>query len=292
MPRQSFADLNLILPRSSAKTSLTSRMPLLVKDTVRAMWASGIATVALARVAYGIPAKDFRCDFDPRKFQAEVEASGPSSSVAGCPPKAPISILSRLTVVAETPEDLIKETSFDVLSSFDLVAVQPTSQQTFQLACERSEVDLIVLDCTNKLPFHLSPKLVQLARKRGLRFELAYAPSLKTPSSRRHLFAAARSLGQLVSGSTIVISSGATEAIHTRGPHDVSNLANLLGLTKQPHECNAGTPGKVVERARIRVMRNSGVSVAAHASELEGEGEVDGKEPSSNEKKTAKRKRE
>ena len=267
MPAHAFADLNVVMLRSTCRTSLTSSLPPVPKETLRVLQASGYTTVALSRVVFGRPKKDSKCDFNPKRFTDELEAlrkAGELPTAVLGPHRhgpAPLTVLSRLTLVAENPEDITEAISNEVLASYDIVAMQPTSQQTFQLACERATVDIVTLDCSQRLQFHVSRKNVQLAQGRGIRFELSYSPSLQDPSARRHLFAAARTLAPLVSGRAILLSSGASEAVHTRGPYDASNLGAILKLPQRPsaHDCVAGVPQLVVSGARERCMRRAGV---------------------------------
>ncbi len=56
-------------------------------------------------------------------------------------------------------------------------------------ACTSLHVDLIGLDLGRRLPFRLRPGPLQTAVKRGLHFELCYAPALRDEASRRNIFA-------------------------------------------------------------------------------------------------------
>ena len=81
----------------------------------------------------------------------------PGSSSAAASPSLPLTILTRMTVVAEEVEDVqvLAANGRSVSASYDVVALQPTNSATFEAACERGEVDLISLDCTQRLPFHI-----------------------------------------------------------------------------------------------------------------------------------------
>jgi ribonuclease P/MRP protein subunit RPP1 len=179
-------------------------------------------------------------------------------------------MLSRITYVVEdldALEDLTTSVSVGVRSSYDIVAVQPTSQQTFTAACERADVDLITLDCSQRLQFHLSLKAVQAAHARGVRFELCYSPAIQEAGNRRHLFSTAQTLNAVVGGFPIVLSSGASDALVTRGPFDVSNLASLMGLgskgSQEAHHCVSKAPLEVIRSAQAkREAVKLGVEVA------------------------------
>ena len=55
---------------------------------------------------------------------------------------------------------------------YDLVAVQPSSERLFQLACASLEVDLIALDLSRRLPYRFKPSFIRAALARGVHFEV------------------------------------------------------------------------------------------------------------------------
>ena len=54
-----------------------------------------------------------------------------------------------------------------VLRSYDLVAVRPATGALFAKCCTALEIDIISLDMSAKLPFHLRPQLVRLSSRPG-----------------------------------------------------------------------------------------------------------------------------
>ncbi|KAM9700144.1 ribonuclease P protein subunit p30 isoform 5-T5 [Menidia menidia] len=75
---------------------------------------------------------------------------------------------------------------------FDLLAVRPTTEKLFHAACLLYEVDIVCITVTEKLPFFFK----------------------RAP----------------ISGS-LILSSAAEQVLELRGPHDVSNLALLFGMS-------------------------------------------------------------
>jgi len=71
---------------------------------------------------------------------------------------------------------------------------------------------------------------------------------------RRHLFDVARILRPLVSRQPILLSSGISNAMHTRGPYDVANLADVLQLnqTTGGARCISKLPSSLVTAAEGR----------------------------------------
>ncbi len=70
-------------------------------------------------------------------------------------------------------------------------------------------MDIIALELHQRLPFKLKPALLKPALVRGVHFEVCYAPALREPSARRHLFANAQALVRATRGRNIILSSGA-----------------------------------------------------------------------------------
>lgn len=130
-----------------------------------------------------------------------------------------------------------------LLRSYDLVAAWPVNQMAFDQACRASEVDIISLDFSQKLPFRLKLAMVQAAIKRGVHFEISYSHLIADCHARRHILSEAKRLGEWTRGKNLIISSSASSLNEVRGPHDVANLSTiLLGLT--------------MEQAKASVSRN------------------------------------
>lgn len=117
-----------------------------------------------------------------------------------------------------------------MLGSYDVVALQPTSDRTFQQACSVLDGDLITVDLTQRLPFRLKPPLVKAALQRGLLFEVCYAGLLRGGAARRQLIGQATALVRAVGARGIVLSGAAARATELRGALDVANLGTLMAL--------------------------------------------------------------
>ena len=141
--------------------------------------------------------------------------------------------LSRLNLQIEDTNEAQKALSnATVVNSYDILAVQPQSERAFAYACTSLDVDLISLDLSKRLNFKFKPDAIQTAMKRGVQFEILYAPLIREPGSRRQIYANAQALARETRGRSIVLSSGARAAIELRGPYDVVNIATFLGLTE------------------------------------------------------------
>ena len=73
----------------------------------------------------------------------------------------------------------MKNPSSPVLKSYDIFAVQPTSEKMFQQVCSSPiEVDIIVLAQNTRQPFSLRVPTIKLAIERGIHFEICYSFAL------------------------------------------------------------------------------------------------------------------
>jgi len=98
-------------------------------------------------------------------------------------------VLSRLTFIAEdhTQTNALLEAR-DVISSYDIVAIQPMTERAMMQACSVLDVDIICIDAGQRLPFKLRPPLLKNALDRGVHFEICYTSALRGGSSRWNFF--------------------------------------------------------------------------------------------------------
>ncbi|KAI8601667.1 RNase P subunit p30-domain-containing protein [Dissophora ornata] len=140
---------------------------------------------------------------------------------------------SRLTlVVDDISQNYGLNTNNPGVSSYDILAVQPTNEKLFQAACGTFEVDIISLDMSARLPFYLKHSTVGLAVERGIYFELCYGAAIRDATARRNLISNAQSLIRVTRGKNIILSSQAMKAMELRGPYDIVNFGTLLGLNQ------------------------------------------------------------
>jgi ribonuclease P/MRP protein subunit RPP1 len=104
------------------------------------------------------------------------------------------------------------------MKSFDIIAVAPATEKLWAMACEKMDVDIIALDLSQRLPFFVKPKQVELAIGRGVYFEIGYSGAIVDATARRNLISNAIQLVRASRGRHVVISSKAERAILARGP--------------------------------------------------------------------------
>jgi hypothetical protein len=119
-----FCDLNVVMPRAT-KTTRTSSLPPSLQPDLVALSCSGYSTVAISRTVYGRPKKTSDlCDFDPSGWAQVVAAMSADSAMLRLRDgRLPLTMLKRLTIVAETPEDASSSLSQEVVNSYDIIAV-------------------------------------------------------------------------------------------------------------------------------------------------------------------------
>eukprot|EP00842_Homolaphlyctis_polyrhiza_P001120 jgi/Hompol1/2008/HPOL_004985-RA len=148
-------------------------------------------------------------------------------------------IFTRLSIVLDNPAQNYSFTSSSAISSYDIIAVTPTTEKLFQTACQTLEVDIISLDMSARLAFPIRTATLNAAVQRGVYFEICYSASIRNEAARRQLISNAALLVRNVKGKNIIISSQARAAFEFRAPFDVMNLnhgwhfafsASLFGL--------------------------------------------------------------
>lgn len=158
-------------------------------------------------------------------------------------------VYRRATLILESGGHNLGLSSNYDSSPFDILAIQPTSEKAFQLACSTLDIDIISLKMTEKLPFYLRKPLVNLAIKRGIYFELLYGDLVlaKDSSTRRDLLANWQALISVTKGKNVIVSSGGfptavtprstkgsmtvmpSYEIWLRQPEELMNIITILG---------------------------------------------------------------
>lgn len=187
----------------------------------------GYDTVALEHTINGKPPPEL-VDLS----QTKLTFTESTNALLKTRPK-PFKVLNRLTVRLSDPKNAYFLNGTDrQVKAFDIVAVQPTTEKLFAACCEKLDIDVICLDFTNRLPFFIKPKQVNVAIERGIYFEIAYAPCIQDAMTRRSVLANGIQLVRASREKHVIISSQASTPHLVRGPYDVANLCRLFGLSQ------------------------------------------------------------
>ncbi|XP_041369301.1 ribonuclease P protein subunit p30-like [Gigantopelta aegis] len=169
--------------------------------------------------------------------------------------------LSRFTTVIDDPAKAARLSSPEV-QAYDLVAVEPTSEKTFHLACGTLDIDIISLNMVERLPFYVKRPSINLALDRGIFFEIKYAPTIRDSTARRNTIAAAQSLVEVCKGKNVIVSSGSEKAMELRAPYDVMNLNLLFGLSPAQAKDSVSTNcRRILKHAEARKMRKCAIQI-------------------------------
>ncbi|CAA7032130.1 unnamed protein product [Microthlaspi erraticum] len=256
-----FFDLNIpfsYLPPAGVKATVVDNT-LRVKLAMKAM-ELGYVGIAHNHSIRGVMTDKDRCTIPLLTLGSLVKAAprlassvGFHRDLLGVPRATPFRQYTRVTVLVENEAQRLSLNSGNqVLKSYDVVAVTPLNQKTFEHACTKAEVDIISIDFST-MSFHLIHATVNTAIKRGIYFEIKYSDllSLKDTEKRRQVISNAKLLVDWTKGKNLIISSGAPSVTEhkyapsvteLRGPNDVINLMFLLGIS--------------TERARAAISNN------------------------------------
>ena len=142
--------------------------------------------------------------------------------------------LSRLSVLLDDIADAQALTiGNDIVRQFDIIAATPGNAKVFAHLCKNSDIEIISLDFSHRLPFQLNKKLIDEAVGRGICFELCYSAMLGSSAVRREILSSSRTLITYLRGRNFILSSCADSIGLFRGPADVMNLAVALGLNQE-----------------------------------------------------------
>ncbi|KAJ9130492.1 PHP domain-like protein, partial [Coniochaeta hoffmannii] len=144
-------------------------------------------------------------------------------------------ILRRVTVPISDPST--NHRLPQLASTYDLVALRPTTERAFLAACTSLSAEtfsLISLDLTSFFPFHFPPRACMAAVARGLRFEICYGQFLAAKKddarARANFLGNVAGLLRATKGRGVVVSSEAGDVLGLRAPADVVNLLAVWGL--------------------------------------------------------------
>jgi len=168
---------------------------------------------------------------DLNKIKPKKSANANLLVVENKKPNGRLKQLSRLTfAIADESHLRILNLAPNITNTYDLLAVRPTTESGFKVACTKAEVDIISLDLTQRLPFSLKFNMISVAVSRGLCFEIDLAGCFGSSSVRRNVLSNAISLVRVAKGRNILITCGGRDSFELRSVDDLRNLAKLLQM--------------------------------------------------------------
>lgn len=115
------------------------------------------------------------------------------------------------------------------LKQFHLIAAAPKTEAALQHCCSTFSGDIVTRHASAAggggfKMIHVSHKFFTLALRRGLSFELKYAPAIVDSNQRKDMLTIGHQYASQRKSGNVLISSGATSKFHVRGPYDIANL--------------------------------------------------------------------
>jgi len=170
--------------------------------------------------------------------------------------------LKRLTIVLDEDSEKgfgLTNAHSNLFSPFDVIALAPTTETSFSLACLThtqpsplsAHIISVPLDLP-RLPFRMKHTMVRTALRNGAVFEISYASALDN-TAKRNWWAAAREVVRVTKGKGLIVTGGSAEVADLRAPKDVGNLVTFLGLAQDmAHNAATTIPKSLVLRAQTR----------------------------------------
>ncbi|KRX34457.1 Ribonuclease P protein subunit p30 [Trichinella murrelli] len=124
-------------------------------------------------------------------------------------------VFSRLTLVVNSVERLQELLSNKIISNYDIIAVCPLNETTFDMAASDSRVHLLTTDVTADNFSLFQGNRLNEAVRNGKYIEISYSPAIMDTSIRKE---------------GIILTSRATRPMEMRAPYDVINISHLFGM--------------------------------------------------------------
>ncbi|KAG8716570.1 hypothetical protein FRC09_015556 [Ceratobasidium sp. 395] len=192
----------------------------------------------LAHLGYAIAALNYT-------VEGKIDPATHVNPLLSIPPRKDIVVLRRLTIILDENSEKgfgLSTQHATHLASYDIIALQPTTANSFSLAClthtqpSPTTAHIISIDAasaTPQLPFRLKLSLVRTAIRNGAAFEICYSGALSSDeSARRNWWAGAREVARATKGQGILLTGGGQKTADLRAPLDAVNLATVLGLSQ------------------------------------------------------------
>ncbi|KAH8298221.1 hypothetical protein KR018_011314 [Drosophila ironensis] len=145
--------------------------------------------------------------------------------------KGKLRILQRITILYVDVNVSHAMSVSSNLRKFNLIAGQPKTDAALTHGCTNFNGDLLTFDPTAGSRILVNRKAYQIAVRRGLFFEIKYAPAIADSNNRKDMIKLAQNYFTKGKSRNIIFSSGAAHEFQLRGPYDVANLAFIFGLS-------------------------------------------------------------
>lgn len=156
-----------------------------------------------------------------------------------------LKILSRLSIVFSQNVILHDMNISMNIRKYNLICGIPITETAMQYACSTFPGDIIGMMHDDSTKFFLiGHKYYLMAARRGIYFEIPYAPAIRNSNQRRDIISVAQNIVSHRKPKTIVITGGALNPFQVRSPYDVANLyvskmfSIFIHVMKEFSQCN------------------------------------------------------
>ncbi|KRZ16690.1 Ribonuclease P protein subunit p30, partial [Trichinella zimbabwensis] len=139
-------------------------------------------------------------------------------------------VFSRLTLVVSSVERLQELLSNKLISNYDIIAVCPLNETTFDVAASDPRVHLLTTDVTVDNFSVFEGNRLHEAVRNGKYIEISYLPAIMDTSIRKEVFTCGRKIFRTIGEKGIILTSRATRPMEMRAPYDVINISHLFGM--------------------------------------------------------------
>ncbi|KIM46946.1 hypothetical protein M413DRAFT_440507 [Hebeloma cylindrosporum] len=284
-----FFDLNIPIKKSPARlnTSKKSKLP----ETTTTWTTAEIADIerrvdVLVHLGYTVLAFSQTVN---KKIDPKTHVNFLDNLISQLRTRSGIVYLKRLNIILDQDSEKgfgLVNASVSLFNAYDLIALVPTTHNTFSSAClthslpSQLTAHIISLPLTlPRLPYHMKHTLIRTAIKNGAVFEINYVGALggendsmlveadaaeNGPNAKRNWWASSRELVRVTKGRSIVVSGGIVNEADLRAPRDVANLISMLGLAQDAaHDASSKTPKSLIIRAKTRQTHRAVLSEPA-----------------------------
>ena len=181
--------------------------------------------------------------------------------------RKPLRQYTRLTLILDNPQQNYGvNMQNEIIKSYDLLAIQPTTDKMLQNAIQSLNPDIISIDISqSRLPYQLKHGLARQAIDKGIYFELTYGPALNE-SNRRNVISNARMISRVTKGRHTFLSCSSNDHWSIRSPSDAAALAELFGVAKS-RGVVSNIPRECLRKAGMKRMTVGGVAMIVQERE-------------------------
>lgn len=220
-----FCDVNVCIDGKNRGT---------LKNTCQKLYDLGYQTVAINTLYDGI-------NLEPKKKKKKGDPQDKHGDIVPEPSfgdiikefQGKLSIYHRLTVSIDNQMQAHKLSQSANAKKYTILAIIPRAQSIYQHACSTMDIDLISFDPDNIGVVRCNRKMHNLAVSRGISFEIMYTPAVRDSTARKNIIQLSHNYHAFGKSKNIIVSSGATNPFHVRGPYDIINLGLILGLSEE-----------------------------------------------------------